>query len=68
MKTTTKQLMVKDDAGVTENIEEKIEDLRSGEISMSTHVNKVQPGLFITTMVIYSLQAGRALLLFAHQK
>lgn len=42
VKTTTKQLMVKDSDGVTENIEEKVEDLASGEVRLSTHVNKVE--------------------------
>lgn len=41
VKTTTKQLMVKDKEGITENIEEKIEDLASGKIQVSTQVNKV---------------------------
>lgn len=41
VKTTTKQLMVKDKEGITENFEEKIEDLASGEVQVSTHINKV---------------------------
>lgn len=41
VKTTTKQLVVKDKEGLTENIEEKIEDLSSGQVHLSTHVNKV---------------------------
>ena len=41
VKTTTKQLMVKDKEGVTENIEEKIENLTSGEVQVSTQINKV---------------------------
>lgn len=42
VKTTTKQLMVKDKEGVMENIEEKIEDLASGEVQVSTQVSKVR--------------------------
>jgi len=47
VKTTTKQLVVKDSEGVTENIEEKIEDMASGEVQMSTHVNKVLPNFYL---------------------
>lgn len=42
VKTTTKQTMVKDREGVTQNIEEKVEDLRSGAVTVSTQVNKVR--------------------------
>lgn len=41
VKTTTKQTMIKDKGGVTQNIEEKVEDLTSGEITVSTQHNKV---------------------------
>lgn len=41
VKTTTKQTMVKDREGVTQNIEEKVEDLLSGAVTVSTQVNKV---------------------------
>lgn len=41
VKTTTKQTMIKDKEGVTQNIEEKVEDLTSGEVTVSTHHNKV---------------------------
>lgn len=41
VKTTTKQTMIKDKEGVTQNIEEKVEDLTSGEITVSTQHNKV---------------------------
>lgn len=41
VKTTTKQTMIKDKEGVTQNIEEKVEDLRSGEVTVSTQHNKV---------------------------
>lgn len=41
VKTTTKQSVVKDREGVTQNIEEKVEDLLSGEVTVSTQVNKV---------------------------
>lgn len=42
VKTTTKQSVVKDKEGVTQNIEEKVEDLQSGEVTVSTQVNKVR--------------------------
>lgn len=41
VKTTTKQTMIKDKEGMTQNIEEKVEDLTSGEITVSTQHNKV---------------------------
>lgn len=41
VKTTTKQTMIKDKEGVTQNIEEKVEDLLSGEVTVSTQHNKV---------------------------
>lgn len=41
VKTTTKQTMIKDQEGVTQNIEEKVEDLTSGEVTVSTQHNKV---------------------------
>lgn len=41
VKTTTKQTMIKDKEGVTQNIEEKVEDLMSGEVTVSTQHNKV---------------------------
>lgn len=50
VKTTTKQLMVKDSEGVTENIEEKIEDFASGQVSLSTHVNKVRQVLTLSPL------------------
>ena len=40
VKTTTKQVVTKDRGGVTQNIEERIEDGRTGEITVSTQVNK----------------------------
>lgn len=42
VKTTTKQTMIKDNEGVTQNIEEKVEDLISGEVTVSTQHNKVR--------------------------
>uniref|UniRef100_A0A1B6ILH4 Moesin/ezrin/radixin homolog 1 n=1 Tax=Homalodisca liturata TaxID=320908 RepID=A0A1B6ILH4_9HEMI len=42
VKTTTKQSVVKDREGVTQNIEEKVEDLQSGEVTVSTQVNKAE--------------------------
>ncbi|KAK5648449.1 hypothetical protein RI129_003341 [Pyrocoelia pectoralis] len=40
VKTTTKQVVTKDRGGVTQNIEERIEDGRTGEVTVSTQVNK----------------------------
>ncbi|KAK4884650.1 hypothetical protein RN001_000921 [Aquatica leii] len=40
VKTTTKQIVTKDRGGVTQNIEERIEDGRTGEVTVSTQVNK----------------------------
>ncbi|KAL4092197.1 hypothetical protein QTP88_026738 [Uroleucon formosanum] len=42
VKTTTKQTMIQDKEGVTQNIEEKVEDLTSGEVTVSTHHNKAE--------------------------
>ena len=47
VKTTTKQTVVKDKEGLTQNIEEKVEDLTpggTGAITLSTQVNKVKYG------------------------
>lgn len=41
VKTTTKQVVTKDRDGLTQNIEEKVEDGRTGEVTFSTQVNKV---------------------------
>ncbi len=41
VKTTTKQTLIKDRDGVTQNIEERVEDLRSGSVTISKKVNKV---------------------------
>lgn len=42
VKTTTKQIVTKDRGGVTQNIEEKVEDGRTGEVTFSTQINKVR--------------------------
>ncbi|XP_075221346.1 erythrocyte membrane protein band 4.1 like coracle isoform X2 [Lycorma delicatula] len=42
VKTTTKQSVVKDREGVTQNIEEKVENLQSGEVTLSTHTSKAE--------------------------
>ncbi|XP_003247024.1 protein 4.1 homolog isoform X1 [Acyrthosiphon pisum] len=42
VKTTTKQTMIQDKEGVTQNIEEKVEDLTSGEVTVSTQHNKAE--------------------------
>lgn len=58
VKTTTKQVMVKDREGVIQNIEEKVEDLRSGAVTVSTQVNKVRKMRnFVSN--IYSLTSKR---------
>lgn len=41
VKTTTKQIVTKDKDGVTQNIEERVEDGRTGEITVSKQINKV---------------------------
>ncbi|CAH1112308.1 unnamed protein product [Psylliodes chrysocephalus] len=40
VKTTTKQIVTKDKDGVTQNIEERVEDGRTGEVTYSTQTNK----------------------------
>lgn len=47
VKTTTKQVVTKDKDGVVQNIEEKVEDGRTGEVTFSTQVNKVSFAVFI---------------------
>nr|CAD7590050.1 unnamed protein product [Timema genevievae] len=42
VKTTTKQTVVKDKEGLTQNIEEKVEDLGTGAFTVSTQVNKAE--------------------------
>ncbi|XP_048260742.1 protein 4.1 homolog isoform X3 [Bombus terrestris] len=45
VKTTTKQSVVKDQEGVTQNIEEKVEDLTpggTGQVTVSTQINKAE--------------------------
>ncbi|XP_046385558.1 protein 4.1 homolog isoform X2 [Ischnura elegans] len=52
VKTTTKQTVVQDSEGVTQNIEEKVEDLTpggSGAYVVSTHVNKAEAGSGVGT-------------------
>lgn len=41
VKTTTKQMMKKDDGGVTHNVEEQVQNLRTGETTISTQEHKV---------------------------
>ncbi|XP_030765242.1 protein 4.1 homolog isoform X2 [Sitophilus oryzae] len=45
VKTTTKQIITKDKDGVTQNVEERVEDGRTGEIKVSTQVNKADTPL-----------------------
>lgn len=47
VKTTTKQIVTKDRDGLTQNIEEKVEDGRTGEVTISTQVNKVSLFKFV---------------------
>ncbi|XP_034242824.1 protein 4.1 homolog isoform X2 [Thrips palmi] len=42
VKTTTKQTVVKDSEGLTHNIEEKVEDLGTGAVNVSTHEHKAE--------------------------
>lgn len=42
VKTTTKQIVTKDKDGVTQNIEERVEDGRTGEVTHTTQINKVR--------------------------
>lgn len=47
VKTTTKQLLTKNDEGVTHNVEQEVENLGTGEVTFSTHTNKVRLILYI---------------------
>lgn len=47
VKTTTKQLLTKNDEGVTHNVEQEVENLGTGEVTFSTHTNKVRLLLYI---------------------
>lgn len=47
VKTTTKQLLTKNDEGVTHNVEQEVENLGTGEVTFSTHTNKVRFLLYI---------------------
>lgn len=47
VKTTTKQLLTKNDDGVTHNVEQEVENLGTGEVTFSTHTNKVRLLLYI---------------------
>ncbi|XP_048260744.1 protein 4.1 homolog isoform X5 [Bombus terrestris] len=52
VKTTTKQSVVKDQEGVTQNIEEKVEDLTpggTGQVTVSTQINKGDPAGVVET-------------------
>ncbi|XP_026316575.1 protein 4.1 homolog isoform X2 [Hyposmocoma kahamanoa] len=42
VKTTTKQLLTKNDDGVTHNVEQEVENLGTGEVTFSTHTNKAE--------------------------
>lgn len=48
VKTTTKQLLTKNDEGVTHNVEQEVENLGTGEVTFSTHTNKVRLILYIS--------------------
>lgn len=47
VKTTTKQLLTKNDDGVTHNVEQEVENLGTGEVTFSTHTNKVRLILYL---------------------
>lgn len=47
VKTTTKQLLTKNDEGVTHNVEQEVENLGTGEVTFSTHTNKVRFILYV---------------------
>lgn len=56
VKTTTKQSVVKDQEGVTQNIEEKVEDLTpggTGQVTVSTQINKVMKLLKLSMILRY---------------
>lgn len=56
VKTTTKQSVVKDQEGVTQNIEEKVEDLTpggTGQVTVSTQINKVIKLLKLSMILRY---------------
>lgn len=42
VKTTTKQLLTKNDDGLTHNVEQEVENLGTGEVTFSTHTNKAE--------------------------
>ncbi|GBP69379.1 Protein 4.1 homolog [Eumeta japonica] len=42
VKTTTKQLLTKNDEGVTHNVQQEVENLGTGEVTFSTHTNKAE--------------------------
>ncbi|XP_048000948.1 protein 4.1 homolog isoform X3 [Leguminivora glycinivorella] len=42
VKTTTKQLLTKNDDGVTHNVQQEVENLGTGEVTYSTHTNKAE--------------------------
>ncbi|CAG9793124.1 unnamed protein product [Diatraea saccharalis] len=48
VKTTTKQLLTRNDDGLTHNVEQEVENLGTGEVTFSTHTNK-EPGSYRTT-------------------
>jgi len=58
VKTTTKQTMIQDKEGLTQNIEEKVEDLTSGEVTVSTQHNKVIVVVQIWLIIFFLLLHG----------
>ncbi|XP_052744570.1 protein 4.1 homolog isoform X2 [Bicyclus anynana] len=42
VKTTTKQLLTRNDEGVTHNVQQEVENLGTGEVTFSTHTNKAE--------------------------
>jgi len=46
VKTTTKQVLTKNNDGVTHNVEEEVRNLGTGEVTYSTQEHKVSKGLY----------------------
>lgn len=46
VKTTTKQVITRGDDGVTHNVEEKVQNLGTGEVTYSTQEHKVHTNIY----------------------
>lgn len=51
VKTTTKQVLTKNEDGVTHNVEEEVRNLGTGEVMFSTQEHKVRLFLFCPTLM-----------------